>query len=143
MALNASDQAIIDHRRELVARARLRGLSQREIVAGLAKAECVNPDTNEPWSLGTINGDIKAMQGQWRREAAKSVTTHKARQMAELAEARRQAWANNDVANVLRAIGQEMDLLGTEAPKKQEVTGKDGKDLIVPISIIKMSIDEL
>lgn len=127
--VNTAAEAIIAHRRELVARARLRGATQREIVEGLALANCLNPDTNEPWSLGTINSDLKALQAEWRRESKKAVDHHKARQLAELNEAKRQAWHDNDLQSVLRAIGQEMDLLGTEAPKVTEVTGKGGEPL--------------
>lgn len=133
--VNTAAEAIIAHRRELVARARLRGATQREIVEGLAQAGNINPDTNEPWSLGTINSDLKALQAEWRRESKKAVDHHKARQLAELQEAKRQAWHDNDMQSVLRAIGQEMDLLGTEAPKKQEVTGKNGGP--VEMSVVK------
>lgn len=124
--VNSAEEAIIARRREMVARARLRGATQREIVAALPHIEadqggpCINPETGEPWSLGTINSDIKALQSQWRREAKKVTEHHKARQLAELQEAKRQAWHDNDLQSVLRAIGQEMDLLGTEAPKRQD-----------------------
>lgn len=131
MALNASDEAIIAERRERVARLRLRGLSQREIASVLATGDnpCVNPETGGAWSLGTINSDLKALQSQWQREAKKAISTHKARQLAEIGEARRGAWALNDIQAVLRSIGLEMTLLGTEAPKVTEVTGKGGGPL--------------
>jgi hypothetical protein len=105
-----------------VARARLRGATQREIVEALPKLEepCINPETGEPWSLGTINADLKALQSEWRREAKKATDHHKARQLAELQEAKRQAFHDNDIGNVLRAVGLEMDLLGTEAPKHSD-----------------------
>ena len=118
--VNDAEQAIIDHRRELVARARLRGATIREIVEGLAQAGHVNPETGEAWSRGTIHSDLKALQSEWRRESKKAVDHHKARQLAELYEVKRQAWRDNDMQSVLRAIGQEMDLLGTEAPKRQD-----------------------
>jgi hypothetical protein len=141
--VNSAEEAIIAYRRELVARARLRGATQREIVEGLKNVGCINDDTGEPWSLGTVNSDIKALQGDWRREAKKAIEHHKARQLAELQEARRQAWADNDLASVLRAIGQEMTLLGTEAPKAVKadhsgevlmrvVYGDDGTDDTAP-----------
>lgn len=118
--VNTADETIIAQRRELVARARLRGASQREIVEGLKRIGFINPRTGEPWCLATINSDIKAIQADWRKEARQSIDKHKARQMAELQEARRQAWHDNDIGSVLRAIGQEMALLGTETPKKQD-----------------------
>lgn len=133
--LNTADEAIIAHRRELVARARLRGATQREIVAGLAEAGHLNPETNEPWSLGTINADLKALQADWRRESKKVIDHHKARQLAELGEARRQAWHDNDMPSVLRALNMEMALLGTEAPKKQEISGLDGTAIAIKMDV--------
>lgn len=136
MPLDARDRGdIIARRRELVARMRLRGLSQREITAALPTLDqpCINEESGEPWSLATVNTDLKALQAEWRREAKKATEHHKARQMAELAEARRQAWLNNDMQSVLRAVGMEMGLLGTEAPKVTQVTGRDGNDLRIII----------
>lgn len=127
--LDTAAEAIIAHRRELVARARLRGATIREIVEGLAQAEHLNPDTNEPWSRGTVHSDLKALQAEWRRESKKAVDHHKARQLAELQEAKRQAWHDNDLQSVLRSVGMEMDLLGTAAPKVTEVTGRGGAPL--------------
>lgn len=117
---NSADDAVIAQRREMVARARLRGATQREIAIGLALIGFVNPKTGEAWSPATINLDLKAIQADWRKEAVQTIGRHKARQLAELQEARRQAWHDNDIASVLRAIGQEMVLLGTEAPKPQD-----------------------
>lgn len=123
--VNNADELIIARRRELVARARLRGATQREIVEILPKigeadgGPCVNEATSEPWSLGTINSDIKALQSEWKREAKKAVDHHKARELAELQEAKRQAFHDNDIASVLRAVALEMSLLGTEEPKRQ------------------------
>lgn len=123
---NPAQDEIIARRRELVARARLRGATQREIVESLPKISefdggpCINPETGEPWSLGTINSDIKALQAEWKREAKKAVDHHKSRQLAELQEAKRQAWHDNDLQSLLRAVGMEIGLLGTEAPKRQD-----------------------
>lgn len=134
MPLNAQDRGdIIARRREMVARMRLRGLSQREIVAALPDLGCVN-DSGEPWSLATINSDLKALQAEWRKEAKKSIDHHKARELAVIEEARRAAWLNNDLPSVLRAVSLEMDLLGTEAPKKTEVSGKGGKPIEVVLA---------
>ncbi len=45
MALNSSKKAVIKHRREAVAKLRLRGLTQREIVDKLTSEGLVNPET--------------------------------------------------------------------------------------------------
>lgn len=126
MASNTdSQQAIIDHRRSVVGRLRLRGMSQREICAALP-AQTINPDTHEPWSLFTVNADCKALDQEWRDDAARSTDDHKARILAELAQVKRTAWSNGDTGTVLKAIAQERAIRGVDAPVKQEVTGADG-----------------
>lgn len=118
MGLNNSRQAIIDNRRRQVAVLRLRGMTQREIIDTLENGKVVNPDTGKPWSLGIINSDLKALDAEWRAEAAKAIDEHKARQLAELNEVRRAAWAVKDLATVLKVLKQEVDILGTAAAIK-------------------------
>lgn len=90
----SSNKEIIAHRRERVAHWRLRGLTQREIAAALAEElpSLVNPDTGKPYSLGTINADLKALDAQWKREAKASTDLHRAQMLAELRAVRRAAW---------------------------------------------------
>jgi hypothetical protein len=45
------------------------------------------------------------------------------------------AWKDKALADIRQLIKLEMDLLGTESPKRQEVTGKDGADLIINVTI--------
>ena len=125
MALNTAHDAIEAKRLELVAALRLRGRSQREIQQALAM-QMVNPTTGEPYSLGTINGDIKRLERQWRKAAADSIEEHKARQLAEIGEVKRQAWNDKDAALVLRAIDLEANIVGTKAAVRSEVTGEGG-----------------
>lgn len=134
MALNSSQKAIIDNRRLMVARLRLRGITQREIQRALEQQNTINPADGKPWSLGTINGDIKALEAEWRERAAEEIDTFKAQQLAEIAEVKRQGWANKDLALVLRALSMEVDILGTKAPTRNEVTGKDGGDLKIKLT---------
>lgn len=122
----SAQEAVIAHRRELVARARLRGASIREIVVALTGMGFVNPVTNEPWSKTIVHQDIQALEAEWRANAQQTIQEHKATQLAELKEARRQAWRNNDLAVVLNSIRLEMVLLGSESPKVTQVVGKNG-----------------
>lgn len=115
-----AQEAVIAHRRELVARARLRGASIREIAAALVAIGFVNPVTYEPWSHQTICNDLQALEAEWQANAKQAIEEHKANQLAELREVRRQAWHDKDMASVLRAINMEMTLLGTEAQKTQD-----------------------
>jgi hypothetical protein len=131
MALNNSQNAIIDRRRLDVAQLRLRGLTQREIEEQLRAAKKVNPKSGKPWSLGTINGDLAALSEQWQKEATAEIAELKAQQLAEIRAARRQAWVDKDIAQIRQLIKLEMDLLGTESPKRQELSGPDGKNLTI------------
>lgn len=121
-----AQEAVIAQRREMVARARLRGATIREIVVALTEMGFVNPTTYEPWSKTVVHADIQAMEAEWRKNAQQAIEEHKARQMAELQEARRQAWHNNDIPSVLSAIRLEMVLMGSESPKVTQVVGKNG-----------------
>lgn len=117
---------------------RKRGLSQREIQIALAKPEigCINQATGEPWSLGLINKDIKTLERLWMRECAQQRDRHIARAFARLDEIYKRAWEIGDLERALKAVQQQRELLGTDAPKqiKGEFTGKDGAPL-VPIAL--------
>jgi len=122
MPLNRSHDAIEAKRLELVAALRLRGRSQREIQQALAM-QMVNPATGEPYSLGTVNADIKKLERQWRKTAADTIEEHKARQLAEIGEVKRQAWTDKDMTVVLRSLDLEANIVGTKAAVRQEVSG--------------------
>ena len=132
MALNTAHDVIEAKRLELVAALRLRGRTQREIQQALA-GQMLNPATNEPYSLGTINGDIKRLEKQWRKAAADTIEEHKARQVAEIAEVKRQAWTDKDTGAVLRAIDLEANILGTKATVKGEIGGTDGGPIVIKV----------
>lgn len=124
-----SNKAVIEARRRQVAALALRGYSQREIQTALPGAGSVNPATGLPWSLGIINADMKALERDWKEAALADVDEHKARQLAEIREVRRKAWATGDLNNVLKAMQQERDLLGTDAPVRRELSGPNGGDI--------------
>lgn len=132
MALNSANDAIEAKRLELVAALRLRGRTQREIQQALA-GQMLNPATNEPYSLGTINGDIKKLEKAWRKSAADTIDKHKARQVAEISEVKRQAWNDKDTATVLRAIDLEANILGTKAAIRNDINATIDGDLHVSI----------
>ena len=133
MALNTAQDAIVAKRLELVAALRLRGRTQREIQQALA-GQMLNPATNEPYSLGTINGDIKRLEKQWRKAAADTIEEHKARQVAEIAEVKRQAWTDKDTGAVLRAIDLEANILGTKAAVRSDINATIDGELRVIIN---------
>ena len=141
MALNTSNGAIEAKRLELVAALRLRGRTQREIQQALA-AQLLNPVTGEAYSLGTINGDIKKLERNWRKAAADTIDEHKARQLAEIGEVKRQAWNDKDAALVLRAIDTEANILGTKAAVRQELTGEGGGPVVIRLTWGDVGVDD-
>ena len=123
-----STSATMKHaRRLLVARLRLRGMTQREIRCDLAREPedggLRNPKTGKPYSLGTVNNDCRHLDKRWKEEAAADIALMVARQIAELREARRVAWNQDDVGEVRLNIALESDLTGTREQKADlEVT---------------------
>lgn len=136
MALNKAPDAIAARRREMVGQMLSRKMTRREIVETLAEAGEKNPATDEAWSLGTIQADAKALERQWRSAAKKDAKVWKARQLAEIEEVKREAWARGKLDIVLSAIDKEMKITGTQAPVQTEVTGKDGAALPWPVLIV-------
>jgi len=127
MALSNSNQANIDERRRCVASLVLRGRTQREVEQELPKLTppIVNPKTGQPYALGTINADVKAIREDWRRRAAEDIGEHVARIVAELTEVKRAAWAEKSYGDILRAIEKECKILGVDSPDKQIVIEGD------------------
>lgn len=123
MPLNNSRQAIIEDRRRKVARMRLRGYTQREITQGLASAGERNPTTNEPWSLGIVNSDLKALTKQWRKEASGDTEEMRGTQLAEIREARRLAWRVEKLYYIYEGLRQEAELLGLKLEPERDWGG--------------------
>ena len=131
--MGKTKQSVIDHRRMIVARLRVRGLSQREIQVRLAipgedgRMVTANPANNKPWSLGTINGDCKALDKMWRAAAEADIVDWKAWINAELEEVKREGWRDKDSKAVLAAIAQQRAMLGLDAPKTVQGPGEKGE----------------
>lgn len=109
-------------RHEMVAQLRLRGLTLREIQRVLSERGIVNNKTGKPISLTTIKFDVDMLRERWRSEALKDTSEHMARQLAEIEQVRRKAWADGDMPIVLRALELEMKLLGTAAPERIDMS---------------------
>jgi DNA-binding transcriptional MerR regulator len=130
---NSSNHDIVIARRQQVARLRLRGLSIRDIVQALAMPplSMTDPKTGRAYSIGTIHRDLKAIKAEWQESAQEDIAAWRAQQIAEIAEVKRAAWLEKDLGMVLRAIQQEVDIIGTKAPTRADVTSGDA-----PLSII-------
>lgn len=117
---------------------RLQRLDQREIQKELERMGIVNPATGSAWSLGTINGDIQALEAEWKAKAVEKIDGLKAMQLAELDEVKRHGWAKKDMNTVLRALTLEADIAGTKAPNRSEVSGPKGG----PVEVAVLSNEE-
>ena len=116
-------QAMKDHRRRKVASLILRKRTQREIVDDLFKKGLLNPETGNPYSIGTINADVQALRKQWKEDAAKDMADAVGDHLAELGEVRRSAWGSLDYGAILRALGQEADIRGINSPTEIKHSG--------------------
>jgi hypothetical protein len=122
---------VVEQRRRIVSGLYLRQkLTQRRIQEALAKnPETRNPETGEPWSVGTINSDIKAIKKQWREEASREYSEHVAYVNAEIEELLAKAWQEGDGNLALNALRTKIDLFGLKAPTRHEVSGIDGQPI--------------
>lgn len=125
MARNTSKQEEVAHRRHMVARLRLQGLTQREIVDALPRVGILDPKTREPYSIATVNRDCKALDAEWRQLAAADTAEHKGRILAELREIKRRAAKDNKLRDWLQALKQEADLVGANEPISFDIASID------------------
>jgi hypothetical protein len=117
MPRNTAPRFRLLERRQMVASARAMGMSGLEIRALLEKKGVVNPRSGKPVGLSTVYDDMKALEDEWRQQAAVQISDQKARILAELAELKRRAWAAKDLRSVLGAIERECKVLGLDAPQ--------------------------
>jgi predicted transcriptional regulator len=110
MGLNNSQKDAILARREQVAALRLRGRTQREIATMLGV------------SLGTVNGDLDALQTEWKANAAQDIEIHRAKMLAELEAVKAAGWGEKSPETVIKAIALESKLRGTDAPVEVKAT---------------------
>lgn len=117
------DSKIIQERRqEEVSRLMVRGMSARAIADDMAKREHINPSTGDAWSDETIRLDMKAVQRKWKASTKASVEVHRARQLAELSEIKREAWNMGKPELALSALSHEAKLTDTAAPLRLNLT---------------------
>jgi len=124
MATGQTEQIL--KRREIVARLRLRGLTIRQISDAL-KNTAMDGGTGKT----TVAEDIDAIKAQWREHAQADIAEHQAGQLALLEEVQREAWEEENHALVLQTHDRITRLLGSDAPKRTELTGLNGGPLEV------------
>ena len=95
MPLNNSKSDVIAMRRQEIARLRLRGLTQREIVVALEQLP-----TPMITSVATVNRDLKELDKAWREGAGEAVDALKARELARIDLVESEYWAAWDRSKV-------------------------------------------
>jgi hypothetical protein len=113
-------------RQRRVAELRTRGYSVREIAEVLAEEGAVNPSTRKPWDHATIGRDAQLLLADWKRDAARDTASHQAQHLADLRAVRKAAWSTGELGAILRALKQESELLGLNAPQKVAPTTPAG-----------------
>ena len=118
-------QEVIE-RRALVAKRRLAGVrDQRTLAAELGV------------SVGTINGDFKALNEQWKASALSDTDTYISLQNERYESLIGAHWEKAmqgkgfDTDRVLKAMDQQADLLGLKQPAKQHVEMDGGLNIII------------
>lgn len=146
-----SSPEAIAKRQEIVATLTARRYTQREIVAAMSTRPkrgedsryfFLNPESNEPWSLATVNGDLKAIRARWQAEAQKSFGERQAELLAEIKEVRKRGWQKDEMGTVQRSIDQEAGIFGVTAPQQLELSGRAGGPVQFA-DVSKLSDDEL
>lgn len=127
MTLNKGSVLRKERRRQLVASLLLRepGITQRQIQDRLEQLDFLNPRTDLPYSIATVNTDIKALRQLWRENATRDITSHQSRILASLREAEKAAWEKSNIGLVLKSLKQQSDLLGTGSPVQVEIWQKE------------------
>lgn len=109
-------------RRERVSQLRVRGLTIRQISDILEEEGFLRPD-GTPWSHVTIWNDLKIIKEEWMESTREEFGGMVAERLAEIREARRMAWQNEDFEMVDKLWKREVDLLGLQAPDRLHIGG--------------------
>lgn len=127
MALNKTQADIRDRRRQRIARLMVRRprVTQRQIRQALTEEGEANPDTGEPWSLGTINSDVDAIREAARARMQDDADTWRARELEMLRTLQADAWDDGEYRTVVAISKRRAKLLGLDAPKRHDLSTLD------------------
>lgn len=123
---NHGNPNLIEYRRKLVAGLLVRrpNIQQRDIMDAVGK-QVLNPQTDRPYSLGTINNDIQAIRAGWRERAGLDYDEWVAEQIATLDEVETEAWLSKNFELVLKCMDRRAKLLGLDKPQQLIVTWRE------------------
>ena len=132
---NGNGNGMMERRRQAIASLLVRKpkASQREIQEWVGH-NILNPDTGEPYSLGTINNDLRVIRETWRERAQADYADWVAEELARIEEVEAAAWKRDDMELVLKCSDRRCKLLGLYAPNRQEVSGPEGGDIQIVLT---------
>lgn len=123
-----------EYRRQLVTQALIErpSATQRQIQEAIGKT-LLNNETGEPYSLGTINNDIKVVRQGWRDKATGNYGDWVAGELAKLDRLEEKAWAIASYDLILKCMQRRAKLLGLDQPQRLAHEGKDGGPLVIRV----------
>ena len=127
MGKNGNSNGILERRRRLISSMLLRrpNITRRELMDKVGEV-IINPDTGEPFALGTIQNDVDALKAAWRERSEENADDWIAETMATLDQLQGDAWKEREYGVVLRCIQERAKLKGQYAPEKAELSGQGG-----------------
>ena len=128
MAFRTSRNIARDRRRALVARLLVRNprITQLEIKEELATGGkngeplIVNPETDKPYAVGTINGDVKAIRKEFRERAARDGDDWISELISRYDEIYRTAMEEGDLTAANKANDSISKIVGAYAPERHQ-----------------------
>ena len=137
MTVAATKKQQIIERRRRVADLRLSGVRKQQEVADRLGV-----------SIATINRDFAVLDDEWRARAASDIDLEKSIDLDRIDQMIMALWPAASsgltaaVDRVLSLINMRAKILGTEAPKRNEITGDAGAPLTIQIQRITREVGE-
>ena len=130
---NGNSNGVMERRRRLISSMLLRrpNITRREVMKNLADVPLLNPATNEPFALGTIQNDIDALKAGWRERSDENTDEWIAELLAMIDQLQGDAWQEREYAVVLRCVQERAKLKGLYPAEKRELTGAGGGPLAI------------
>lgn len=118
MRANKTRKDIRERRRQIIAQLMVRRprVTQRQIRDALTRQGHTNPETDEPWSLGTINNDVDVIRRTARDRMRDDADTWRARELEMLRELQADAWDAEEYSTVVSISKRRAKLLGLDEP---------------------------
>ena len=112
-------------------------ITQRQIERVLAANGTVNPETKAAYSLGTINGDIKAIKREWMERRRQDADEWVAGELAKLDALEELGWQSNSPGVVFKA----MEMRGKYLRLFNPLDIGDGEPVM--IAVVRANVDAL